>query len=260
MAEILRQIVEAKKIEVERLKIDVPVADLEQLIKNNESPLNFAGNLWGDVLRVIAEVKRASPAKGVLRADLDPVDLTNTYIDNGAAAISVLTNTDHFKGSIKDLQIVQEIAYAKSVPVLRKEFIFDPYQVYESRAYKADAILLIVSMLPHDLFKDLLILSQELWMQCLVEVHNESELTMALELDSEIIGINNRDLKTFKTDVSVTERLAPMIPKGKIIVSESGVSNSETINRVRAAGANAVLVGEALVTSKNPGVTLRELL
>lgn len=259
MAEILRQIVEAKKIEVEHLKLNVPVDKLEQLIKDNDSPLNFAGNLWGDTLRVIAEVKRASPAKGMLSSSLNPVDLANTYIENGAAAISVLTNTDHFKGSIRDLQVVQEIAYPKSVPVLRKEFIFDPYQVYESRAYKADAILLIVSMLPRNLFKDLLILSQELWMQCLVEVHNESELALALELDSEIIGINNRDLKTFKTDVSVTERLAPMIPKGKIIVSESGVSNSETINRVRSAGANAVLVGEALITSKNPGMKLREL-
>ncbi len=259
MAEILRQIVEAKKIEVERLKVNVPVHKLEQLIKSNDSPLNFAGNLWGDTLRVIAEVKRASPAKGMLSSILNPAELANTYIENGAAAISVLTNTAHFKGSIRDLQVVQEIAYPKSVPVLRKEFIFDPYQVYESRAYRADAILLIVSMLPHDLFKDLMILSQELWMQCLVEVHNESELDLALELDSEIIGINNRDLKTFKTDVSVTERLAPMIPKGKIIVSESGVSNPETIHRVRSAGANAVLVGEALVTSKNPGMKLREL-
>ena len=147
MAEILRQIVEAKKIEVEHLKLNVPVDKLEQLIKDNDSPLNFAGNLWGDTLRVIAEVKRASPAKGMLSSSLNPIDLANTYIENGAAAISVLTNTDHFKGSIRDLQVVQEIAYPKSVPVLRKEFIFDPYQVYESRAYKADAILLIVSII-----------------------------------------------------------------------------------------------------------------
>ena len=260
MAEILTEIVEAKKVEVDRLKVDVPVSELERRIEGSKAPLNLAGVLWGESIKVIAEVKRASPAKGLLRPDLDAAALAAAYAENGAAAVSVLTNRDHFQGRIEDLEAVHGTLNPRGIPVLRKEFVFDPYQVYESRAYGADAVLLIVSMLDPVLLKELHSLTQDLWMQCLVEVHDEAELEHALQADAEIIGINNRDLRTFKTDLDVTERLAPAVPPGKIVVSESGVNSRESIERAMAAGAHAVLVGEALVTAPDPGAKLRELI
>ena len=260
MAQILTEIVAAKKVELDRLKVDVPLPEVERRIRETRPPLNLAGALWSDSVRVIAEVKRASPARGLLRADLDPAALASSYADNGAAAVSVLTNKDHFQGSIEDLEAVHGAVNPRGIPVLRKEFIFDPYQVYEARAHGADAILLIVAMLDPVLLGELRSLTQELWMQSLVEVHDEAQLEQALAVDAEIIGINNRDLRTFKTDLEVTERLAPAVPPGKIVVSESGVSSRENIDRVRAAGAHAVLVGEALVTAADPGARLKELL
>ena len=259
MAQILTEIVEAKKVELDRLKVDVPLPEVERRIRETKPPLNLAGALWSDSVRVIAEVKRASPAKGLLRADLDPAALASSYADNGAAAVSVLTNKDHFQGSIGDLEAVHGVVNPRGIPVLRKEFVFDPYQVYEARAHGADAVLLIVAMLDPGLLGELRSLTQELWMQSLVEVHDEAQLEQALAVDAEIIGINNRDLRTFKTDLEVTGRLAPAVPDGKIVVSESGVSSRENIDRVRAAGAHAVLVGEALVTAADPGATLRGL-
>ena len=259
MAQILNEIVAAKKVELDRLKVEVPLPEVERRIQETKPPLNLAGALWSDSVRVIAEVKRASPAKGLLRADLDPAALASSYADNGAAAVSVLTNKDHFQGSIEDLEAVHGAVNPRGIPVLRKEFVFDPYQVYEARAHGADAVLLIVAMLDPVLLGELRSLTQELWMQSLVEVHDEAQLEQALEVDAEIIGINNRDLRTFKTDLEVTERLAPAVPAGKIVVSESGVSSRENIDRVRAAGAHAVLVGEALVTAADPGAMLRGL-
>ena len=259
MAKILKEIVAAKRLEVERLKVDAPLAVLEACIEGRPSPLNLAGVLWGDSVRVIAEMKKASPAKGLLRAEFDPVWLAGCYADNGAAAISVLTNADHFQGSIEHLEAVHDAVSLRGVPVLRKEFIFDPYQVYESRAYGADAILLIVAILTPRSLSELMDLARRFWMQCLVEVHDEDELKVALDSGAEIIGINNRDLHTFRTDLEVTERLAPMVPADKIVISESGISTREHVGRVSRAGAHAVLVGEALVTSENPGARLREL-
>ena len=259
MAQILTEIVAAKKVELDRLKVDVPLSEVERRIRETKAPLNLAGALWSDSVRVIAEVKRASPAKGLLRADLDPAALASSYANNGAAAVSVLTNKDHFQGSIEDLEAVHGAVNPRGIPVLRKEFIFDTYQVYEARAHGADAVLLIVAMLDPGLLGELRSLTQELWMQSLVEVHDEAQLEQALAVDAEIIGINNRDLRTFKTDLEVTERLAPAVPAGKIVVSESGVSSRDSIDRVRAAGAHAVLVGEALVTAADPGARLRGL-
>ena len=259
MAEILTEIVAAKKVELDRLKVEVPLPEVERRIRETKPPLNLAGALWSDSVRVIAEVKKASPARGLLRADLDPAALASSYADNGAAAVSVLTNRDHFQGSIEDLEAVHGAVNPRGIPVLRKEFVFDPYQVYEARAHGADAVLLIVAMLDPVLLGELRSLTQELWMQSLVEVHDEAQLEQALAVDAEIIGINNRDLRTFKTNLGVTERLAPAVPAGKIVVSESGVSSRENIDRVRAAGAHAVLVGEALVTAADPGARLRGL-
>ena len=259
MANILDEIVEVKRREVERLKVEVPIPQLEKRIEDQKPPLNLAGALWGSSVRIIAEVKRASPIKGLLMPDFDPASLASTYADNEAAAISVLTNTDHFQGRIEDMETVHSIANPRGIPVLRKDFIFDPYQVYEARAYGADAILLIVAVLTPEYLVELLELSQMYQMQCLVEVHDEGEVKVALDSGAELIGINNRDLHTFESDLVVTERLAPLIPGDKIIVSESGINNRDHIRRVGQAGAHAALVGEALTTAPDVGAKLREL-
>ena len=256
---ILSEIVAAERRHVERLKGDEPLAQLEARIEAQAPPLNLAGALMGDTVRVIAEVKKASPAKGLLMPDFDPVELATAYADNGAAAVSVLTNGDHFQGSIQHLAAVHDAVGPTGLPVLRKEFIFDPYQVYEARAHGADAILVIVAILSRDELGELMALARSFWMQCLVEVHDEDELEVALDAGAEIVGINNRDLRTFETDLEVTERLAPLVPGDKIVVSESGIGERDHVRRVGAAGASAVLIGEALVTAGDPGQKLREL-
>ena len=256
---ILDRILQAKRREVEDLKARVPLSELEERIQKQPPPLNFGGALWGPEVRLIAEVKKASPSRGLLRSEFDPPSLANAYLDNGAAAISVLTEADHFQGSLEHMAQVKEAAHPRGVPVLRKDFIFDEYQVYEARAYGADALLLIVAAITPQCLQDLLRLGQRLWMQCLVEVHNEEELATALDAGAEVIGINNRDLLTFVTDLSVTERLAPRVPKGKIIVSESGISTREHIRRLKGLGVHAALVGEALVTAPDVAAKVREL-
>ena len=257
--DILKKIVEVKRAEVERLKLERPLSELERLIEGRPRAQNLSGALMGSSARVITEIKKASPTKGLLRADFDPAALATTYADGGAAAISVLTNADHFQGSIHHLEAAHEAVCGRGVPVLCKEFIFDPYQVREARAYGADAILLIVAMLTPERLSELLRLSQGFWMQCLVEVHDERELDIALEAGAEIVGINNRDLRTFVTDLETTERVAPLVPTDRIVVSESGISSRADIDRVRAAGAHAVLVGESLVTAPDVAAKLREL-
>ena len=259
MADILQRIVEVKRVEVEQLKVELPIAELERRIETRPLTLNLAGSLFGDSVRIIAEVKKASPSKGLLREDFDPKWLARTYADNGAAAISVLTNTDHFQGSIEHLNAVHTVANPRRIPVLRKEFIFDEYQIYEARAYGADAILLIVAMLTPEKLRSLMALSQKFWMQCLIEVHDEEELKVALDAGAEIVGINNRDLRTFTTDLAVTERLASRVPFGAVVVSESGISNRDHLRRIKSAGAHAALIGEALVTAPDVGAKLGEL-
>ena len=257
--DILREIVDAQRLDVERLIVEAPVSLLEEYIERRERPLNFSGALLGNSVRIIAEVKKASPVKGLLRPDFDAADLAQTYVDHGAAAISVLTNGNHFQGSVKHLETVHSIARPRGVPVLRKEFIFDPYQVYEARAYGADSILLIVAVLTPECLTELIELSRRFWMQCLVEVHDEEELKIALDAGAEVIGINNRDLRTFETDLGVTARLASLVPNGKIVVSESGISTRDHIRQLQEAGAHAALIGEALITSPDAGLALREL-
>ena len=178
--DILKEIVAVKRREVERLKVEAPVSELEARVEKQKPPLNFAGALMGESVRIIAEVKKASPTKGLLRSDFDAAALATAYVENGAAAVSVLTNADHFQGSIDHLAAVHAVANPHGVPVLRKEFIFDPYQVYEARAYGADAILLIVSILTPSLLVELRDLAGSFWMQTMVEVHDEEELRAAL--------------------------------------------------------------------------------
>ncbi len=258
LPDILTEIIAAKRSKVERLKTHVSLTRLEGQIESQSRPLNLAGSLMGGAVRVIAEVKKASPIKGTLRVDFDPVSLALSYANNGAAAISVITNSDHFQGDIRHLSFVQRAVNPLGIPVLQKEFIFDPYQVYESRAYGADAMLLIVGILTQTTLTKLIELAQRLWLQCLVEVHDEEELKIALGAGAEIIGINNRNLHSFQTDLTVSERLVPLIPSDKIIVSESGIRNREDIAFVGRLGVNAVLVGESLVTANDPGMKLRE--
>ena len=257
--DILEEIVSVKDLEVERLKVQMPLDRLEERIDRQPRPLNLAGALMGDGVRMIAELKQASPSAGVLRADYDPASIAQAYADNGAAAVSVLTNADHFGGSLQHLEAVSGAVGYRGIPVLRKEFIFDEYQVYEARAYGADAILLIVAILTAQTLEGLMKLAQRFWMQCLVEVHNEGELRIALNAGAEIIGVNNRDLRTFVTDLAITERLAPRVPIGKIVVSESGIRTREDVECAGRAGASAVLVGEALMAAPDPGAKLREL-
>ena len=257
--DILKDIVELKRARVEERKKAFSLLELENLISKAEKPLNFSGRLMGDGIRVIAEVKRASPSKGVLKEGLDAANLARAYAENGAAAISVLTNEDHFKGSIDDMVTAHSAVFTLGVPVLRKEFIFDPYQIYEARAFGADAILLIASMLDEQQIREFMGIARSIWIQCLVEVHNELELEKAVHCNADIIGINNRDLHTFDTTLEITERLAPLVPYGNIIVSESGISDREDVKRVESAGAKAILVGESLVRSADPGKALRAL-
>ena len=257
--DILQEIVEAKRKELEHQKVNFSLADITDKASQQSSPLNFSGALLGSSIRVIAEIKKRSPAKGDLASNIDVSNLASIYCGNGAAAISVLTNSDHFGGSIDDLRIVAGIAHQERIPVLRKEFIFDPYQIVEARANGADAILLIASMLTLKEMQNLKEVADGLWMQAIFEVHDEEELKKVLECNAEIIGINNRNLHTFITDIAVTERLAPLIPEGKIIVSESGISGAEDLPRIAAAGAHCVLIGEKLVTAADPGLMLRQL-
>ena len=257
MTNILDEIVAAKRKELALQKEAAPLDALQQEIAAQPRPLNLSGALMGGGIRLIAEVKKASPSRGLLCPDFDPVRLAGTYASNGAAAISVLTDP-RFQGELGHLTLVKTSGASQRAPVLRKDFLFDPYQVYEARAAGADALLLIAAILSPQQLRKLLDLSRELWMQCLVEVHDEAELQMALDSGAEVIGINNRDLRTFTTDLAVTERLAPLVPRGKIIVSESGISSREDLQRLRQARVNAVLVGEALVTAPDVAEKVRE--
>ncbi len=258
MPNILDEIVAAKTGELARSKQTVPLSELEAKAAAQPVPLNFSGALLGGGVRLIAEIKKSSPSRGLLRPNFDPLDLARTYAANGAAALSVLTDP-RFEGELAHLEQVKASGASQRLPVLRKDFIFDPYQVYEARAAGADAMLLIVAVLEPALLKQLLAAAQSLWMQCLVEVHDQAELETALEAGAEIIGINNRDLRTFNTDLAVTEEVAPKVPRGKIIVSESGIHNRDHLHRLTPLGVNAVLVGEALVTAPDVGQKVREL-
>jgi indole-3-glycerol phosphate synthase len=259
MPAILDQILEAKQRELERRKQDQPLAILEQRAKKTPIPLNFSGALWGPDVRLIAEVKKASPSKGLLINDFDPARLARTYAKNGAAAISVLTEVDHFQGSLEHMAEVKDAVRDAGLPILRKDFIFDPYQVYEARAYGADALLLIVAMLEPTQLKELMGVARSVWVQTLVEVHSEEEMEVALDAGAEVIGINHRDLTTFEMNMSLTQQLRPLIPQGKVIVAESGISTREDVVRMKQARVNAVLVGEALVTAPDIGAKVREL-
>jgi len=257
---VLERIVARVRAELEPSRL--PLSDLEQRLQAQAPPLDLAAALRGPWPRLIAEVKRASPSRGLLRANLDPVSLATTYVDNGAAAVSVLTEAHYFQGSLHHLEAIRHALDGRPqgrVPLLRKDFIIDPYQVYQARACGADAFLLLVAILEPPQLRHLLHLGHELGMQALVEVHTRQELEIALEAGARLIGINNRDLHTFQVDLAVTERLCPLVPRGRVVVSESGIATRADVERVARAGAHAVLVGEALVTAPDVAARVREL-
>ncbi|HUS82840.1 MAG TPA: indole-3-glycerol phosphate synthase TrpC, partial [Dehalococcoidia bacterium] len=215
-------------------------------------------------IRVIAEVKAASPSAGRLMDDDRRAGLPLLYAESGAAAISVLTERAHFQGDLGHLTEARETLQSRfgdgAPPLLRKDFLFDPYQVWESRAYGADAILLIIAILSRERLAGLLSLAGDLGLDCLVEAHDEGEVEQALEVGAEIVGVNNRDLHSFEVDLATTERMRPLIPSGRIVVAESGIHGRADVERMAACGVDAVLVGEALVRAKDTAAKMKELL
>jgi indole-3-glycerol phosphate synthase len=254
----LDKIVAEKLDELEQRQKAVPLPELRAAIKEKPLPLDLAAVLTGDSLRLIAEVKRASPSAGVLRPNLDAVKLASTYAQCGAAAISVLTESRYFGGSQEDLEGIRHTL--PNIPLLRKDFILKPYQIFESCAWGADAVLLIVAILDDTELEELLLLSHALGMQCLVEVHNEEELKRALACDTKIIGINNRDLDTMAVNINVTRQLRPLIPPGRIVVSESGIKGRGDVQKLKEWRVNAMLAGESLVTANDVVAKIKELL
>jgi indole-3-glycerol phosphate synthase len=205
---------------------------------------------------VIAEVKKASPSKGVIRADFQPAEIAASYEEGGATCLSVLTDVEYFQGSAQYLQAARA---ACALPALRKDFIVDPWQVYESRVLGADCILLIVAALEKQQLQDLDGLARDCGLDVLVEVHDEVELELALDTPATLIGVNNRDLRTFDTDLAVSEGLRSRIPDGRIMVTESGIHSRADVRRLRAAGIGCFLVGEAFMRAEHPGAALRAL-
>ena len=257
---ILDQIVADNLLEFKARKGSLPLAELQRIALAQPPPSDFASALRGDGIRLIAEVKRASPSRGIIRPDFDPVEIAQTYASNGASAISVLTEARYFQGSLNHLRDIKNALGNKQLPLLRKDFIHDPYQVYESRAYGADSLLLIVAILTLERLEELLGLSHELGINCLVEVHNEAELETALRSGARLIGINNRDLTTFTVDLSTTGRLRPLIPPDKIVVSESGIKNRSDMENLAKWDVDAALIGESLVSASDIAAKMRELL
>ncbi|MCX7912267.1 MAG: indole-3-glycerol phosphate synthase TrpC [Dehalococcoidales bacterium] len=254
---ILEKILATKRDEVARQRQTVTLSSLREHISRRRPPLSLASAISGKGIRLIAEVKKASPSKGVLCPDFDPVALAETYAANGAAAISVLTEREYFHGSLDHLAAIRE---SVALPILRKDFIYDEYQIYESAAFGADAILLITAILAPRQLVGLISLARNLGLECLVEVHDEKELEDALDAGAELIGINNRNLHTFEVDLGTTQRLRRRVPHGKPVVAESGIRTRDDVRMLEACGVNAVLIGEALVTAENIPEKIRELL
>ena len=257
---ILDQIVADKMLELEATKRGLPLAELQEIVLEQITPLDFTSALRGERVQLIAEVKKASPSRGIIRSDFNPVEIAQTYADNGASAISVLTEARYFQGNLSYLRDIREVLGNMRLPLLRKDFLFDPYQIYESRAYGADSLLLIVAILTPEKLEELVELSYELGMGCLVEVHNEVELEVALSSQVGVIGVNNRDLNTFTVDLTTTERLKPLIPSDKIVVSESGIKDRNDMVKLNQWGVDAVIVGETLMSSSNIAAKMKELL
>ncbi len=258
MAMYLERILQHKQLEVATRKEQLPLAGLIVRLSEATAPRNFQAALSRERIAVIAELKKASPSKGLLCADFDPERLAAAYEGGGAAALSVLTDEPFFQGTLQNLRLAKTAT--RHAPLLRKDFVIDSYQIYEARVYGADAILLIAAALEERTLREFIAIARELRLTPLVEVHDARELATALQAGADVIGINNRDLTTFQVDLGTTLKLLPSIPAGIITVSESGIRSRADLLRLEAAGVNAVLVGETLVTAADPGLKLRQLL
>jgi indole-3-glycerol phosphate synthase len=254
---ILDQIIATKKREVASLKRVRPVPELELMARGLPPARDFKGALTGRDCSIIAEIKQRSPSKGRLRKDFDPEEIARTYEAGGAAAISILTDRNYFEGDGAYLAVVKKVA---GIPILRKDFIIDPCQIYETKILGGDALLLIAGLFNEEELRELIDLSHSLGLSALVEVHTGDEAERAVAAGAGIIGINNRDLKTFRTDLRTSIDLAALIPSGRIVVSESGIEKRADIERLMEAGIRSFLVGEALMRAGDMGEKLRELM
>ena len=260
MADILRRILARKRAELEEARAGCPLAEIEASARSAPPPRDFAGAIRSKIAAgrpaVIAEIKKASPSKGLLRADFDPAAIARSYESGGAACLSVLTDRDFFQGAPGHLV---EARAACTLPVLRKDFITEPYQVFESRALGADCILLIAAALAPQDMRGLEACARALGMAVLVEVHDAVELEAALTLQTPLVGINNRNLRTFETTLETTLGLLPTIPTGRIVVAESGLRSADDIALLRGHGVPAFLIGEAFMRAPEPGRALLQL-
>jgi indole-3-glycerol phosphate synthase len=259
-ADILNRILTRKTEEIAANRLALPLEQIRLQLTTASTPRGFIRSLRekqaSGLAAVIAEIKKASPSKGVIREDFDPAQIARSYAKGGAACVSVLTDRDFFQGHDDDLLAARN---ACSLPVLRKEFIIDPYQVFEARMLGADCILLIVAALDDEALAELHVLSSELGMDTLVEIHDQSELERAMRLNLDMIGINNRNLHTFETRLSTTLDLLDQIPGACLVVTESGIHSSEDVKLMRDHGVNCFLVGEAFMRAHEPGSELRAL-
>ena len=254
---MLDDIVMSKQQEVEAAKASLPFEDLKARLASHLTDRPFGQAIQRpEKLSLIAELKRKSPSKGMLRERFDPVSLAQTLEAAGASALSVLTDEPYFGGHLEFLRDVKQFT---EVPVLRKDFIVDPYQVYEAAFYEADAVLLIVRILTEEQLIACLQAADLVGIEALVEVHNEAELKSAVGAGAHLLGINHRDLRTFQIDPTLSERLVPRIPAGKVIVAESGIQTAEDVQRMKRLGVHALLIGEALMTAPDPAAKVREL-
>ena len=260
MTDILNKIIAVKREEIAEAINRKPLAAMRADAESRVLTRDFVGALRAKIAAgqpaVIAEIKKASPSKGVLRADFIPADIAQTYAESGAACLSVLTDKQFFQGSIDYLK---QARASCSLPVLRKDFMVDPYQIYESRVMGADCILLIAACLDDAQMKALEALALSLDMAVLVEVHDEAELARALKLKTPLIGINNRNLQTFEVSLDTTLKLLGKVPADRMLVTESGIATPEDVQRLREAKVNAFLVGEAFMRADDPGVALKQL-
>ena len=256
---ILDEIVAKRRERLKEEKAALPLVDLKARLADMERDRrrNFRSSLRGPFVRIIAEIKRASPSEGVLREIFDPRCQAQDYAGGGAAAISVLTEEEYFQG---DLTYLRRARSHMALPVMRKDFLTEPYQLYQARLFRADAVLLITTILEDHELQELLDITHQLGMEALVETHDEADMEKALGCSAPVIGINNRNLKTMQIDLAQTERLAKMAPSEVILVSESGIHGKHDIARLAQAGVDAVLIGTMLMKAELPGSVLRKLI